>query len=374
MGLSIPLTDLKIQHNEIAEDVAAGWAEVVETTSFVSGRHVAEFERAFAAFQAVAHCIGVGNGTDAIELAARAVGIGPGDEVIVPANTFIATALGVARTGAKPVLVDCDPSYHLIDATDVARKLGPRTRAVFGVHLFGQIAPMEAVSEVIRGKDILMLEDAAQCHGAKRNGLSAGNFGALTATSFYPGKNLGAYGDAGAVLTNSPGLAQRVVALRNYGSEVKYHHPEVGFNSRLDSLQAVVLIAKLKRLAAWNEFRRQAASRYHELLSGLDSVTCPRVLAGNEHVWHLYVVRVPCRDEVLKKLNAAGIGAGVHYPVPIHLQGAFKHLGHRRGDFPVAEQAANEILSLPLYPGIKPEQQERVVGELEKALNTWRRP
>jgi dTDP-4-amino-4,6-dideoxygalactose transaminase len=365
---AVPLCDLKLQHAQVADEVAAGFAEVLANTSFILGKHVAEFEKAFAAFSGVSHCIGVGNGTDAIELALRAIGLGPGDEVIVPANTFIATALGVARAGCRPVLVDCDPDFHLIDPADVARKIGARTRAVFPVHLYGQFAPVEKLAGVISGKGIVLLEDAAQCQGARRNGKGAGSFGKLAATSFYPGKNLGAYGDAGAVLTNDEALARKIVALRNYGSDVKYYHPETGFNSRMDTLQAVVLSAKLKRLARWNDERRRAAARYDQLLAGVPGLVLPATLPGNEHVFHLYVVRAPRRDEVLRRLNAAGIGAAIHYPVPIHLQGAFAHLGHKRGDFPVAERAADEILSLPMYPGITADQQEQVAGELKKAV------
>lgn len=365
----IPLVDLKWQHAVVADDVQKGWAEVLSNTSFILGKHVAEFEKAYAAFQGVAHCVGLANGTDAVELAVRAMGIGPGDEVIVPANTFIATALGVARAGATPVLVDSDPVYHLIDPDKIAAKITPRTKAVYAVHLYGQIANIEAIEKAIAGKNIVILEDAAQCQGAKRHGKLAGQFGPVAATSFFPGKNLGAYGDAGAILTQSDAVAKKAIALRNYGSEVKYHHPETGFNSRLDTLQAVVLSAKLKHLARWNEERRTAANRYRELLAKLaGKITLPETLPGNEHVWHLYVVRVPNRDETLKKLNAAGVGAGIHYPVPIHLQGAFKHLGHHEGDFPVAEKAAKEILTLPLFPGITAEQQATVAAELAKAI------
>jgi dTDP-4-amino-4,6-dideoxygalactose transaminase len=367
----VPLVDLKWQHRQVQDEVGRGIAEVLENTSFILGKQVAAFEAAFAAFQEVGHCVGVGNGTDAVELAVRAVGIGPGDEVILPANTFIATALGVARAGATPVLCDQDPVTHLIDPEDAARRVTPRTRAIYAVHLYGQLAPMEALAEIARGSvghEILLLEDAAQCQGARRNGKRAGAFSPIAATSFFPGKNLGGYGDGGAVLSNRPELASKVRALRNYGSEVKYHHPETGFNSRLDSLQAVVLSAKLARLDAWNQLRREAAARYDQLLAGLPSVTLPVTLTGNEHAWHLYVIRVPRRDDVLKRLNDAGIGAGIHYPVPIHLQGAFKHLGHGKGDFPVAEKAAAEILTLPLYPGITALQQARVVDELGRAL------
>jgi dTDP-4-amino-4,6-dideoxygalactose transaminase len=258
--------------------------------------------------------------------------------------------------------------HLLIDPGQVSARIGPRTRAVMPVHLFGQMAPVEPIAELLAGTDIALVEDAAQAHGARRHGRPAGSCGAIAATSFYPAKNLGAYGDAGAVLTRDPALASRVRVLRNYGSDVTYHHPETGFNSRLDAVQAVVLSAKLPHLAAWNEARRGAAARYCELLRDVPGVGLPRVLEGNEHVWHLFVVRVPRRDDVLKRLHEAGIGAGVHYPVPIHLQGALAGLGYARGAFPVAERVATEILSLPLFPEISADQQQCVVDALRRAL------
>ena len=368
---NVPLVDLKAQLPEIQAEVEAGWAEVVACTGFILGPKVAAFEEEFARFCGVAHCSGVGNGTDALEIALRALSIGPGDEVVVPANTFIASALAVVRCGATPVLVDQDPEFHLLDTQQLAAKLGPKTRAVMPVHLYGQCAPVEAVQAVLDAagaSEVAILEDAAQAQGAKRAGVAAGGLGRIAATSFYPGKNLGAFGDGGAVLTGSEELAERVKAIRNYGSTVKYHHPTVGFNSRLDPLQAVVLRAKLKRLATWNGMRRAAAARYDSLLADLPGIALPQTLAENEHVWHLYVVRVPNRDAVLESLHTAGIGAGIHYPVPVHLQGAFKSLGHGPGDFPVAEQAAGEILSLPLFPEIRPEQQEQVAAALKQAV------
>jgi dTDP-4-amino-4,6-dideoxygalactose transaminase len=348
--------------------VSAGFARVLARTSFILGAEVAEFETSFARFVGVPHCIGVANGTDALELALRAVGIGASDEVVVPTNSFIASALAVSRAGATPVFVDCDDETLLLDVADVERKLTPRTRAIMPVDLFGQVAPVEKLEPLVAGRRIEIVEDAAQAQGASRLGRAAGSFGAVAATSFYPGKNLGAYGDAGAVLTASGEIAQRVRALRNYGSEVKYHHPETGFNSRLDTLQAVVLSAKLARLADWNAARRRAAQRYHELLAGIAGVQLPATLPGNQHVWHLYVIRVPRRDQVLAQLAAAGIGAGIHYPMPIHLQGAYRQRGHRAGDFPVAERAAGEILSLPIFAEITPAQQERTAAALKQAL------
>ena len=365
---AIPLVDLAAQHREIAAEVADGFARVLERTAFVLGDEVGAFERAFAELSQVRHCIGVANGTDALELALRAVGVGAGDEVILPANTFIATAAAVVRAGATPVLVDCDPVHLLIDPERVAARITARTKAIMPVHLYGQAAAVEVFTEIVGARGLAIVEDAAQAQGATRHGRSVGSLGIAAGTSFYPGKNLGAYGDGGAVLTGADDVAKKVRALRNYGSEVKYQHPEIGFNSRLDTLQAVVLAAKLRRLAAWNAARRDAARRYDALLSGVAGVRLPATLAGNEHVWHLYVVRVPRRDEVLRTLHAAGIGAGIHYPVPIHLQGAFAGLGHRRGDFPVAEAAADEGLSLPLYPHITAAQQERVVDTLRAAL------
>lgn len=364
----IPLVDLKAQHRQIADAVAEGFQRVLADTAFILGKDVTAFEQAFAAFSGTKHCIGVANGTDALELVLRAAGIGSGDEVILPANTFIATALAVARAGARPVLVDCDATCQLMDPAGVEHRIGPRTKALLPVHLFGQMAPMPPLERIALTRGLLLFEDAAQSHGARQDGRGSGTIGIASGVSFYPGKNLGAYGDAGAVLTNDDALARKTRALRNYGSEVKYHHPQTGFNSRLDTLQAVVLAAKLPHLAGWNEARRAAAARYDALLSGIPGVVPNGTLPGNEHVYHLYVVRVPGRDRVLKDLNAAGIGAGIHYPVPIHLQGAFEHLGHRRGDFPVAEKAADEILSLPLFPEITEEQQRDVVGALRRAL------
>ena len=368
MTSKIPLVDLGAQHRQIADEINRGFAAVFNDTSFILGAPVAEFEKAYAQFVGAKHCVGVANGTDALELAIRAAGIGPGDEVILPTNTFIATALAVVRAGATPVLVDSDPVYHLLDVKQVAQKITPKTRALMPVHLYGQVAPMEEMARLAEAHGLMVIEDAAQAQGASRNGVGAGTLGLAAGTSFYPGKNLGAYGDAGAVTTNSDAIADKIRALRNYGSPIKYHHPERGFNSRLDTLQAVVLTAKLARLADWNRARRDAAARYRELLAGLSGVVLPETAAGNEHVFHVYVIRVPRRDEVLKQLNADGIGAGIHYPVPIHLQGAFASLGHRRGDFPVAEKACDEILSLPMFAEITAEQQMRVAATLRRAL------
>nr|WP_242613347.1 DegT/DnrJ/EryC1/StrS family aminotransferase [Herbihabitans rhizosphaerae] len=363
----VPLVDLAAQHVRIADEVAAGWAEVLERTAFISGPQVAEFEEAYAAFSGVRHCVGVANGTDAVELSLRALDIRPGDECVLPANTFIATAEAVARTGAVPVLVDCDPDTALIDVDATAAAITPRTRAVLPVHLYGQTVPIEQLYAVLPA-GVSIVEDAAQAQGARRYGLPAGALGDIAATSFYPGKNLGAYGDAGAVTTSSTRLADAVRLLREHGSPRKYEHAVAGMNSRLDTLQAVVLSAKLRLLEEWNDARRLAAKRYDALLASYDEVITPVVLPGNEPVWHLYVVRVAERDRVLESLHAKGIGAGIHYPTPVHLTGAFAHLEHRDGDFPIAERLAGEILSLPLFPEITVSQQERVVDAVAEAI------
>jgi dTDP-4-amino-4,6-dideoxygalactose transaminase len=366
--MSIPLVDLAWQHRQIREEVRAGMDRVVEQGCFILGPDVAAFEEEFARASGVSCCVGVGNGTDALELCLRALGVASGDEVVVPANSFVASALAVARLGARPVFVDCRAETSLMDVEAALDRVGPATRAVMPVNLFGQIAEIERLREPLAGRGIAVVEDAAQSQGARRHGRASGSFGAIAGTSFYPAKNLGAWGDAGAVTTDDPELAERVRCLRQYGSETKYEHPVAGFNSRLDTLQAVVLRAKLARLDEWNALRREAAARYDALLEDLPGLTRPVTLPGNEHVWHLYTVRVPERDRVLATLQEAGIGAAVHYPLPIHLQGAFADRGHRPGDFPEAERAARELLSLPLFPGIEAVQQERVASVLADAL------
>ena len=365
---NIPLVDLGLQHAQVAEQVQRGFAAVLASGAYIGGPDVAAFEQEYAALIGIRHCIGVANGTDAIELALRACGIGSGDEVVLPANTFIATAEAVVRAGAVPVLADVDKDCLLIDPASVAAAVTPATRAVVPVHLFGQTAPVEELEQLIAKHGLILVEDAAQSQGALRHGRPAGSFGVAAATSFYPGKNLGAYGDAGAVMTDDDEIAARVRLLGAHGSAVKYRHDQLGFNSRLDTLQAVVLRAKLARLAEWNGQRRAAADRYDALLADVADVRLPGRLDGNTDVWHLYVVRVPDRDAILARLNSAGIGAGIHYPIPVHLQPAFRSLGSGPGSFPVAEAAAGEILSLPLFPGITVEQQDRVVDELRLAL------
>nr|WP_237739533.1 DegT/DnrJ/EryC1/StrS family aminotransferase [Arthrobacter sp. TB 26] len=365
--LSVPFVDLGAQQDEIADEVEIGLKEVFAQASFIGGPAVAEFEQAYARFLGAGHCVGVANGTDALELALRASGVRAGGEVILPANTFIATAEAVSRIGALPVPVDVDPEHLLIDPDRVAEAVTLRTQAIMPVHLFGQTAFVERLAPIAAACGAVIVEDAAQSQGASRHGRFAGTLGLAAGTSFYPGKNLGAAGDAGAVVTNDDGVAARVRMLGAHGSEQKYQHDAVGMNSRLDTIQAVVLNAKLRRLAMWNERRRKAAARYAELLADLPGVELPRTAPGNVDVWHLYVIRVAERDRVLAALNAAGIGAGIHYPVPVHLSGAYRGVGHGPGSFPVAERAARGILSLPMFPHISEVQQQYVADHLRAA-------
>ena len=361
--------DLAAQHAEISAEVVDAMDRVMRDCSFIGGAEVQAFEEAWARYCDLAHMVGVSSGTDALELALRSIGVAPGDEVVVPVNSFIASAAAVARIGASPLFVDCEPTHLLIDPSQVASVITGRTRVVMPVHLYGQIAAMDELTATANTAGVFLVEDAAQAHGASQTGRKAGSWGIAATFSFYPGKNLGAYGDAGAVGTNSGQIAERIEALRNHGSRARYEHPMLGFNCRLDALQAVVLNAKLSRLDQWNGARRIAASRYDQMLADVPGVVGPSTLDGNEHVWHLYVVRVPERDHVLSVLNASGIPAAIHYPTPLHLTGAFAHLNYGPGDFPVAEKAAGEILSLPMHPHLSETQQARVVEALAAALS-----
>jgi dTDP-4-amino-4,6-dideoxygalactose transaminase len=364
----VPLVDLAAQQAEVDAEVQAGLKAVFASTAFIGGPDVAQFEQAYARLVGARHCVGVANGTDALELALRASGVTPGGEVILPANTFIATAEAVSRIGARPVLVDVDPTHLLIDPARVSEAVTEFTQAIVPVHLFGQMAPVERLEPIARSSGAVLVEDAAQAQGASRHSRSAGSWGTAAGTSFYPGKNLGAAGDAGAVTTNSDDIAARVRLLGAHGSAVKYQHEVIGMNSRLDTVQAVVLNAKLSRLEHWNDRRRAAAAYYTQLLGNRPGVRLPVSAEGNIDVWHLYVVRVSERDRVLGALMDAGIGAGVHYPVPVHLTAAFAHLGYAAGSFPVAEQAAATMLSLPMYPHITTDQQQYVVENLDEVL------
>ncbi len=363
---TIPFLDLAAQHAEVADAVTADLAELFAGAGFIGGPQVAAFEREYARFCGVEHCVGVANGTDAVELALRALGVGAGAEVITAANTFVATVEAIIRTGATPVLVDVDEDTLLIDPDAVGAAVTTRTAAIVPVHLYGQMAPAELIASAAPG--IPVVEDAAQSQGATRHGRVSGSVGALAATSFYPGKNLGAAGDAGAVTTDDARLARVVRMTGNHGSERKYEHELFGFNSRLDAIQAIVLRHKLARLGDWNRARRGIAARYTGLLGDVEGVRLPVVAPGNEHVWHLYVVRVAERDRVLDELHGCGVGAGLHYPQPVHLSRGYADLGYRVGAFPVTERAAGELLSLPIFPHLPPEHAAVVAAHLERVV------
>lgn len=366
--MRIPLVDLQAQAAEISDEIEPRILEILRSAHYIGGPHVAAFEREFADFVGVGHTIGVANGTDAVELALRAVGVVAGSEVIMPANTFIATAEAASRIGAIPVPVDVDPVHLLISPEAVAAAITEKTAAIVPVHLYGQVAPVEALEPIAAAAGIPLVEDGAQSQGATRHGRSAGSLGIIGATSFYPGKNLGASGDGGAVTTDDPDLAENVRLVANHGSATRYVHDVVGMNSRLDAIHAVTLRAKLARLPEWNARRQRAADRYAELLADVPHVTVPQTMPGNSDVWHLYVIRVRARDRVLAELNAAGVGAAVHYPDPWHLTPAYAHAGYRRGQAPVAERAAGEILSLPIYPHLTEDQQVAVVRAVRDAV------
>jgi dTDP-4-amino-4,6-dideoxygalactose transaminase len=362
----IPFVDLKSQYRALAPELNAAVTRVMERSDFILGDDVRLFEEEFGAFCQAKHCVSVANGTDALELALFACGIGPGDEVITTTHTFIATVQAIAQVGARPVLVDCDPALWTINPSQVAAAVTRRTRAIVPVHLYGHPADMDPILEIARQHKLIVLEDACQAHGAEYKGRRCGSMGDLAAFSFYPGKNLGAYGDGGAITTSRADLAEKLRLLRNHGQRVKYEHVCKGFNSRLDTMQAAILRIKLKHLEQWNEARRQAARRYDDLLAG-SGVTPRKAAPYAKHVYHLYVVRTPDRKRLQAALDAQNIAYGIHYPIPVHLQPAFADLGCGPGSFPVAEAIARDIVSLPIYPEISAEQIQRVAEACRKA-------
>jgi dTDP-4-amino-4,6-dideoxygalactose transaminase len=361
MAESIPLVDLQAQYVAIHREIDGAIRRVVESAQFIMGPDVAAFESEYATWCNVPHCVGVGSGTAALELTLRVLGVGAGDEVITVAHTFIATAEAISAVGAKPIFVDIDPLTYTMDADAFATAISPRTRAVIPVHLYGQPADMTRIGAIAEQHGIAVIEDAAQAHGATWNGTVVGSFGDAACFSFYPGKNLGAYGDAGAVTTRRAEVAAQVRSLRNHGRRSKYLHDQVGFGHRIDTLQAAILRAKLPFLSEWTEARRRLAAQYDELLHNT-GVVLPTVAPAANPVWHLYVIRTPERDLLLKELERQGIGAGVHYPVPLHLQPAYAELGYKAGALPVTEAVAESCVSLPLYPEMSDMQQEQVVA------------
>lgn len=363
--MNVPLVDLKVQYQQLEPRISARLAAVMQSGQFILGPEVREFETAFASYCGCEHCVGVASGTDALTLALKACGIGPGDEVITVANTFVATVLAISFAGAKPVLVDAEPRRLTMDIERVRAAVTGKTKAVIPVHLFGQPVDMDPLLALAGERNLQIIEDACQAHGARYKGKRVGGFGHAACFSFYPGKNLGAYGDGGAVTTDDRELAEKLRMLRNYGSPKKYHHSFLGFNSRLDSMQAAILNVKLPFLDAWNSQRREAAHRYRTLLENFD-VVLPAEDESCEDVYHLFVVRSERRDALLNHLERNGIGAGVHYPVPIHLLDAYRDLGLPAGTFPVTEKSARTMISLPLYPELTETHQKyiaRTIGD-----------
>jgi dTDP-4-amino-4,6-dideoxygalactose transaminase len=359
--VDVPFLDLHGIHAAIKDEILADVAHLIDTSAFSNGPAVAVFEQEFARFCGTSTCVGVASGLDALRLALVAAGLGPGDEVIVPANTFIATVEAVTQAGARPILVDASEDDDNVDPAAVEAAVTPRTRFLLPVHLYGQLADMRALGALAERHGLRILEDACQAHGAQRDGVRAGTSGLAAAFSFYPGKNLGAMGDAGALVTDDPELAVRVRALREHGQRRKYEHEFPGYTARLDTLQALVLLRKLPLLAAHNEQRRAAARYYGDALAGLGDLVLPPCPPGSDPVWHLYVVRTAEPDALAASLRARGISTGRHYPEPIHLTRAYAGLGYAPGAFPVAERLARQVLSLPLFPGITEAQLEAVV-------------
>jgi dTDP-4-amino-4,6-dideoxygalactose transaminase len=346
--ITIPFGELKSQFRSIEKEIRAAIDDVLESSWYIFGRNCRAFEEEFAAYVGARHAVGVGSGPEAIHLALRAIGVGPGDEVITAANTCVPTAAGISASGASIVLVDPDPDTLTLDPSKLDAAITDRTRAIVPVHLYGHPCDMDGILAVATRRGVAVIEDCAQAHGTKYRGKRCGAFGTAAAFSFYPSKNLGACGDAGAVTTNDDSVAARVRSLRNYGEEKRYHHAVKGFNSRLDELQAAVLRVKLRHLDEWNQARRERAAEYRRMLAG-SSIVLPFEAPWAYHIYHLFVIRSSQRDDLAAHLASCGIGALLHYPIPIHLQEAYSDLGLTRGTFPEAEKACGEVLSLPMY-------------------------
>jgi dTDP-4-amino-4,6-dideoxygalactose transaminase len=372
--MKVPFLDLHAHHQPLREEFLAAIGEVIDRGAFAGGPYVAKFEQEFAAFCGSRYAIGVGNGTDALWLSLLALGVGPGDEVITVSSTFMATAEAISFCGAKPVFVDIDEQTCTMDPAKIEPAITPRTKAIIPVHLFGQMADMDPILEIARRHGLHVVEDACQAHGAEYKGRKAGTLGAAGCFSFYPGKNLGAFGEAGAVITQSEELRNKIQILREHGQPKKYFHSVIGWNARMDGIQGAVLSIKLKHLARGNEARRACARQYDELLTGLSGIVAPKEAPHHRHVYHLYAIRLQRRDQVLKGLADRGIACGIHYPVPVHLQEAYAFLGYRKGSLPVSERCADELLSLPMFPELTSQQVEAVVTELRSLVAPSRVP
>ncbi|MGA2863549.1 MAG: DegT/DnrJ/EryC1/StrS family aminotransferase [Verrucomicrobiota bacterium] len=368
--MNIPFLDLKAHHQPIGEQLDSAIAEVIDSAAFAGGPFVAAFERDFAAYCGAGFAAGVGSGTDALWLTLLALGVGPGDEVITVPNTFMATAEAISFCGARPVFVDCDERTYTLDPSQLERAITPRTKAILPVHLFGQTADMDAILEIGRRLGIPVVEDACQAHGALYRGKKAGTLGVAGCFSFYPGKNLGAFGEAGAVVTNDRELSAKITVLRDHGQARKYFHSLIGWNARMDGIQGAVLRVKLKLLDVANSRRRAHARLYDELLGDTEEIVTPLVAPHRQHVYHIYAVRVKHRDRVLREMAAKGIACAIHYPIPVHLQEAYRGLGYGKGSFPVAERCAEQFLSLPMYPELTSDQIRTAAEQLRACVQS----
>ncbi len=364
----VPFLNLKAQHAPLREEFAFAIQEVVDAGAFAGGPFVTKFEEEFARYCECQHAIGLGSGTDALWLTLLALGIGPGDEVITVPNSFMATAEAITYCGAKPVFVDVDECSHTMDPAGLAKAITPHTKAIIPVHLFGQPADMDAILEVARPHNLPVIEDSCQAHGARYKGRRCGTLGLAGSFSFYPGKNLGAFGEAGGVTTNDGDLAQKIRVLRDHGQIKKYHHTMIGWNCRMDGIQGAVLSIKLRQLERGNDLRRAHAARYSEGFAGMPEIVTPIEMDYAHHVYHIYPIRVHNRDNVMQRLEGMGIGCGIHYPIPIHLQQAYASLGYQRGALPNCENAADEFLSLPIFPELTAGEVESVIAAVKKAV------
>ncbi len=366
--MRIPFLDLKAQYESIRDEIAEALQQVLDNTAFAGGKFVSDFEKDFAEFCDCEHAIGVSSGTSALWTALSALGIGPGDEVITVPNTFIATAEAISFCGATPVFVDVDERTYNMNPELMEAAITPRTKAIIPVHLFGQMADMDPILEIARTRELFVVEDACQAHGAEYEGRRAGSIADAGCFSFYPGKNLGAYGEAGAVVTNNAELAEKMRAFRDHGQTKKSRHTMIGWNGRMDGFQGAVLSVKLKHLPAWNEARRKKAKLYNRLLTDTDDVITPAEADYAKHIYHVYAIRTRNRDELMSNLAAEDISCGIHYPGPVHLQEAYAHLGYGKNGFPTAEKCANEFISLPMFPELTTEQIETVASKITHFL------
>lgn len=366
--LNVPFIDLNAQYQTIAHEIQQAMLGVIEKSDFILGKELEAFEREFAEYCRVKYAIGLDNGTSALEMALRAYGIGEGDEVITSAHTFIATASAIAFTGAKPVLIDIDPKTYNLNPELIESAITEKTKAIMPVHLYGQPVDMDKIMDTAQRYDLIVIEDACQAHGAVYKGNRAGSIGHAAAFSFYPGKNLGAYGDGGMLVTNDEEVEDKVRMLRNYGQKEKYNHLYLAYNRRLDNIQAAILRVKLKRLDIWNQARRNAARLYNELLADTNLIL-PYCAPYSEHIYHLYVIRTPKRDNLQVFLKSKGVSTGIHYPIPVHQQKAYEYLGYKKGSLTITEQYASEFLSLPMFPEITEEQINYTIECIKSFIN-----